>query len=88
MTRDSSTDDIDDVPCQDIVELVTDYLEGALDPVTAAAVEAHLAGCEGCQTYVQQLRQTIDLLGHVPTDTLSAQAQASLIDAFRGFRAT
>lgn len=87
MTRDNGADDVEDVPCQDIVELVTDYLEGALDPVIASAVEAHLAECDGCRAYVEQIRETIDVLGHVPADTLSAQAQAGLIDAFRGFNA-
>ena len=87
MTHDSSAD-IDDVPCQDIVELVTDYIEGALDPVTVAAVEAHLADCDACRVYVEQIRETIELLGHLPVDTLSAQTKASLIDAFRGFTAT
>lgn len=88
MTSSDGTEHLEDVPCQDVVELVTDYLEGALDPVTATAVEAHLAGCDGCRVYVQQLRETIALLGRVPADTISAQGQATLIDAFRGFHAT
>ena len=77
--------DIEDVPCQDVVELLTDYLEGTLDPATTAAVEAHLAGCDACRIYVDQFRETIALLGRVPVDTLSPQAQAGLIDAFRAF---
>jgi anti-sigma factor RsiW len=87
MTHDNGTDDVEDVPCQDIVELVTDYLEGVLAPSTASAVEAHLAECDGCRIYVEQIRETIDALGHLSADTLSAQAQAGLIDAFRGFNA-
>jgi|tagenome__1003787_1003787.scaffolds.fasta_scaffold20961209_3 anti-sigma factor RsiW len=90
MTHDDidSTDDVEDVPCQDIVELVTGYVEGTLDPATTAAVEAHLAGCDACRVYVEQIRETIELLGHLPKDTLSAGTTASLIEAFRGFTAT
>jgi anti-sigma factor RsiW len=90
MTHDDntgSTDAIEDIPCQDIVELVTDYIEGTLDPVTATAVEAHLAGCDPCRIYVEQIRETIEALGHLPADTLSARTKASLLDAFRGFTA-
>jgi anti-sigma factor RsiW len=73
------------VACADVVELVTDYLEGALDAVSAAAVEAHLALCPGCATYVEQMRRTIAALGRVPVETLSEQAQIDLVAAFRGY---
>ena len=72
--------------CAEIVELVTEYLEGALDPVTADAVAAHLAVCPGCVTYVEQVRQTAAALGQLPVDTLSAAARDDLERAFRGFR--
>jgi anti-sigma factor RsiW len=74
------------VTCADIVTLVTDYLEDALDEATARAVEAHLARCPGCVTYLDQMRRTIAALGRVPVDTLSEQAQAELVAAFRDFR--
>lgn len=70
--------------CREVVELITDYLEGALDPDRAAEVEAHLRLCEGCAIYLDQIRRTIAALGTVPTDTLSDAAQAALLDAFRG----
>jgi anti-sigma factor RsiW len=76
------------VACVDVVELVTDYLEGSLDPATARAVEAHLALCPGCLIYVEQMRQTIAALGRVPVETLSEQAQVDLVEAFRGYRHT
>jgi anti-sigma factor RsiW len=75
------------VTCQEVVELVTDYLEGELDDATRAELEAHLALCPGCDTYLAQMRQTIDELGHVPVDTLSTQAQDALVAAFRTFHA-
>lgn len=75
------------VDCIDVVELVTDYLEGALDEATTAEVEAHLALCGPCQTYLDQMRATIDALGHVPVETLSTEAKATLVTAFRDLRA-
>lgn len=50
-----------DVVCQQLVEMVTDYLEGDLDPVDRAAVEAHLAQCGHCTGYVQQVRRMLAL---------------------------
>jgi len=73
------------ISCQEVVELVTDYLEGELDDATRVELEAHLAFCPGCGTYLEQMRVTIDELGHVPVDTLSDQAQADLVAAFRTF---
>ena len=55
--------------CAELVELVTEYLEGALDAGTAGRLERHLPGCAGCVAYVEQLRVTIRLAG-----TLSGQA--------------
>lgn len=74
------------VPCQEIVELVTDYLEGKLDPEMTAEVEAHLELCDGCDVYVEQMRATIRELGGVPVATLSETAQAELARAFRDLR--
>ena len=71
------------ITCEEVVELVTDYLEGELDPPTQDELEAHLALCPGCYVYLQQIRDTIARLGHVPVDTLSEQALADLMSAFR-----
>ena len=73
------------ITCQEVVELITDYLEGQLDDETRTEMEAHLALCPGCDTYLAQMRRTIEELGHVPVDTLSAQAQADLLATFRTF---
>ncbi len=86
-TRQTSEQEID-IACRDLVEMVTDYLEGALDPATASAVEAHLQLCAGCDDYLTQMRSTIRLLGRVPLDTLSTQAKTELIAAFRDFTAS
>jgi len=71
------------ISCQEVVELVTDYLEGVLDSDTAAEVEAHLGLCQGCNLYVDQMRATVTALGRVPVDSLSEEAQAELVRAFR-----
>lgn len=78
MSRDTGRD----LLCNEVVELLTDYLEGALAPHDVAAVEAHLSGCEGCATYLEQMRTTIRTLGSVPVSTLSAEAVDVLLSAF------
>ncbi len=55
-----------DLTCQELVELVTDYLEGALAPAVHAAVDEHLHGCAGCIAYVAQTRATVDALRATP----------------------
>lgn len=72
--------------CQQVVELVTDYLDGALDSQTAALVEEHLAQCPGCHTYLEQIKQTINILGTVHHDQLSASTRAGLMTAFADIR--
>ncbi|MDN5797249.1 MAG: zf-HC2 domain-containing protein [Intrasporangium sp.] len=71
--------------CKEVVELVTDYLEGALDAASAAEVQAHLALCEGCETYVQQMRDTAAALGGLDVDTLPGDVQEDLLAAFRAY---
>jgi|tagenome__1003787_1003787.scaffolds.fasta_scaffold20761013_2 anti-sigma factor RsiW len=71
------------IRCQEVVELLTDYLEGELDDDTRAELEAHLGLCPGCDAYFAQMRRTIAELGHVPVETLSPQAQDELLAAFR-----
>jgi anti-sigma factor RsiW len=72
-----------DISCKELVELVTAYLDGVLDDETTRAFEDHLAVCPGCQTYVDQFRETIAQLGEVPLETLSKEAQERVLAAFR-----
>lgn len=74
-----------EMPCQELVELVTDYLEERLSPADRARFEAHLADCDACGTYLEQVRQTIRALGRLPEESLSADARQALLDAFRGW---
>lgn len=72
--------------CREIVELVTDYLEGDLDADTMTALETHLDLCPGCARYVEQIGETVSTLGEVSSENLTAEAQAGLLEAFREFR--
>jgi anti-sigma factor RsiW len=72
-----------DIACIELVELLTEYLEGAMPPDEVAAVEAHLAGCTACRRYLDQMRATIAALGSVPVETLSEQAYDTLLATFR-----
>jgi anti-sigma factor RsiW len=78
---------VEALSCQEVVELVTDYLEGALGPDEHTRVEQHLAGCTKCDAYLDQIRTTIRLVGRVDAASLSAEAQRDLVQAFRGFTA-
>ena len=80
--------EIEQLSCREVVELVTDYLEGALSPDERARFEEHVARCGGCTVYVEQIRATIELLGRVPEGTLSAEAEQELLEAFRGWRSS
>ena len=75
-----------EMPCQELVEVVTDYLEGRLSPVDRARFEAHIADCEYCETYLEQMRQTIRTLGRLHEDSLSESARETLLEAFRTWR--
>jgi anti-sigma factor RsiW len=72
--------------CREMVELVTDYLEGRLDDAARQRFEAHVAECDACTLYVEQMRQTIVALGHIPPESISPEGQEELIAAFRTWR--
>jgi anti-sigma factor RsiW len=75
-----------DLPCQEIVELITDYLEEAMDADLRASFEAHLAGCPHCSHYLEQIRATIRIAGTIHADDLSPEFRAGLLEAFRRYR--
>jgi len=68
--------------CQEVVELVTEYLEGAMDPATSARFEAHLANCDGCAAYLDELRFTISSLKPVDEGHLDPVFRGRLMAAF------
>jgi anti-sigma factor RsiW len=75
-----------DMNCKGLVELVTDYLEGALPEAERASLEQHLAGCEGCSAYLEQMRVTIALTGMLTEDAIPADGREELLDVFRVWR--
>ena len=77
--------DLPEMPCRELVELITDYLENRLAPRDRARFEAHLAECEACGMYLEQFRETIRTLGRLPQESLSSQARDALTAAFRGW---
>jgi anti-sigma factor RsiW len=72
--------------CDQFVELVTEYLEGTLDPETERRVAEHLAECDGCGQYLEQIRQTVLALHQLPSQGLSDEARQSLLTTLRGHR--
>jgi anti-sigma factor RsiW len=80
-----SVHDLPEMPCRELVELVTEYLEDRLSPVDRARFEAHLAACDACRAFMDQFRDTIRSLGRLPEESLSPEARAALLAAFRGF---
>ena len=74
------------ISCQEVVELVTDYLEGRMSPEDVAIFEAHLELCEGCKWYVEQMRITIATVGRIDEADVPDEMRETLMDAFRARR--
>jgi len=75
------------ISCQELVELVTDYLEARLTWSDRRRVEDHLTLCEHCTRYIEQMRATIAATGRLREDDLSDEAKEALLEAFRSWRA-
>jgi anti-sigma factor RsiW len=75
-----------DIVCQQAVELVTDYLEGALSRRERKRLEAHLRACPNCSAYLEQIKMTIALAGAVEADDLSPEARRDLSELYRRWR--
>ena len=71
------------ISCQEVVELVTDYLEGALTSEEAALFEQHLNFCDGCDWYVDQLRATVATVGRIEPEPVPEAMRGRLLNAFR-----
>jgi anti-sigma factor RsiW len=71
--------------CRELVTLVTDYLEGTLSAIDRERFESHISGCPGCTIYLEQMRQTIEALGHLPEESITAEAETALLAAFRSW---
>jgi anti-sigma factor RsiW len=76
-----------EMPCRELVEVITDYLDGALPPEDRLRFDAHLAECPPCTEYVEQFRHTIATAGRLEADQLSPATREALLQAFRGWSA-
>jgi len=74
------------IRCQQVVEVITDYLEGKLAPEDVAILEAHLGLCNGCQWYLDQMRITIATVGHIEDIQVPGELRDTVLAAFRNRR--
>jgi predicted anti-sigma-YlaC factor YlaD len=72
--------------CKEVVELVTDYLEGVLLPEKRAPLEEHLAGCPGCRNYIEQVRLTIGMLRNLAQEPIFPETKEDLLQVFRQWK--
>ena len=72
--------------CKELVELVTDYLEDRLPVAERARFEVHLTSCQGCRNYLEQMGQTLRLLGELTEDSLEPETQQELLEVFRNWK--
>jgi anti-sigma factor RsiW len=79
-------DEYDGMTCSELVELVTDYLEGRLPESDRVLFEAHVDECGHCGEYVAQMRRTIDVLDELSAEPIDPAREAELLAAFRGWR--
>jgi anti-sigma factor RsiW len=75
-----------ELSCRELVELITNYLEEALSDEELARFEVHIAACAGCETYLDQIRQTSVALGQLTEGAIYPEARNALIRAFRNWR--
>ncbi|MHB8612866.1 MAG: anti-sigma factor family protein [Candidatus Dormibacteraceae bacterium] len=73
--------------CRQVVELMTDYIEGLLTSVDRARFEEHIAGCDGCRAYLAQLQATRKVVGRLADEPVPASVEKDLLEAFRSWRA-
>jgi predicted anti-sigma-YlaC factor YlaD len=75
-----------DMVCVELVEVVTDYLEGAMAREDVRRFESHLEECPFCTDYVEQMRAVAAALGGLREETIAPERRDALVEAFRGWR--
>jgi anti-sigma factor (TIGR02949 family) len=78
--------DVQEMACQELVEVITDYLEGALDAEDRRRFEEHLDGCPGCRNYLEQMRATIRLTGALKSDPIPADLREQFLGVLRNVK--
>jgi anti-sigma factor RsiW len=79
--------DVEHLTCQEFVEVLTDYLDGALEPAERADVERHLVICRGCSNYTEQMRSTVGLLRRIADERPAEEQAGLLLTMFRTWQA-
>ncbi len=72
--------------CREMVELMTDYLEGTLTATERVRFDEHIAGCDGCRAYLEQMRETVGALGRLTEEEIPPQVKEQLLEAFRDWK--
>jgi anti-sigma factor RsiW len=85
MTPDAVRPPDEDLACQEVVEIVSDYLDGTMAPGERRRFEAHLEGCPFCTEYVDQLRAVGGVLRALAADSIDAARRDAVLEAFRGW---
>ena len=75
-----------EMSCRELVQVINDYLEGVLPPADRRRFEEHLAICPGCQTYLDQMRQTVRTVGRLREESIPTEARDALLQAFRDWK--
>jgi anti-sigma factor RsiW len=75
-----------ELACIEVVELVTDYLEGEMPARKRRLVEQHLTGCDGCEAYIEQMRRTIEVSGRLRAEDIPPELEERLFVAFESWR--
>ena len=75
-----------EMTCKELVELVTDYLEGTLAAYVRMRMEEHLSRCDGCTNYLEQMRQTVRLTGQIREESLTSEQRDDLLRLFRDWK--
>jgi anti-sigma factor RsiW len=74
------------ITCKEVVELVTDYLDRALPADEASLFEQHINFCDGCITYVEQMRSTVAAVGRITEEDVPPETKERLMAAFREWK--
>lgn len=82
------TEPVDDLTCQELVEVVTDYLDGAMSVADRERFERHVGECAGCEAVVSQFRATIEVTGRLTEEQVSEQQRETMRGVFRRWRDT
>ena len=72
--------------CQDLAQLVTDYLDGAMGPAERSSFERHLSLCPPCVRFVRQMRATVEATGRVPAEAITPEIEEKLLAQFRSWK--